>query len=402
MKALVIAPQPFFSYRGTPFSVYYRTLITAELGVQVDLLTYGQGQDVNIPGVQVIRIPGFRFLGAVKIGPSWLKLFFDVFITIWAIVLLSTNKYKFVQAHEEAGFICWFLKPIFKFKLVYDMHSSLPEQLTNFKFTKLALVVKTFRFLEYACLRSAEVTITICPSLYSYACQVVGSNQLVTLIENSIFEDVHLQPEPDSQQSLNELAIAHPFVIYAGTLEPYQGLDVLIRAFQTVLAERPDLHLLIVGGTKEQVRYYTNLAQESGLAQHCTFTGSVAPTVARQYANRAAVQVSCRVSGTNVPLKVYEMLARRVPIVATDIYSHTQVLNQDVAFLVEPEPLPMAHGLLAALKPNGDSKRRVANAYQLYERKYSRRIYKDKMKFVLDYLDAGKQSVTPLAFEKIK
>jgi glycosyltransferase involved in cell wall biosynthesis len=402
MKALVIAPQPFFSYRGTPFSVYYRTLITAEFGVQVDLLTYGQGQDVNIPGVRVIRIPGFKFLGAVKIGPSWLKLFFDIFITIWAIFLLSTNKYKFVQAHEEAGFICWFLKPIFKFKLIYDMHSSLPEQLTNFKFTKLALVVKFFRFLEHACLRSADVTITICPSLYSYACQIVGSNQLVTLIENSIFEEVHLQPESYSQQSLNELAIAHPFVIYAGTLEPYQGLDVLIRAFQTVLAERPDLHLLIVGGTEEQVRYYTNLAEEIGLAQHCIFTGNVAPTVARQYANRAVVQISCRVSGTNVPLKVYEMLARRVPIVATDIYSHTQVLNEDVAFLVKPEPLPMAHGILTALKPNGDSKRRVVNAYHLYERKYSRRIYKDKMKFVLDYLDAGKQSVTPLAFEKIK
>ena len=58
MKALVIAPQPFFSPRGTPFSVYYRTLVTAQLGVQIDLLTYGEGQDVEIPGVRIIRIPG--------------------------------------------------------------------------------------------------------------------------------------------------------------------------------------------------------------------------------------------------------------------------------------------------------------------------------------------------------
>ena len=78
LKALVIAPQPFFSPRGTPFSVYYRTLITAELGVQVDLLTYGQGQDVDIPGVRLIRIPGFKFLGPVKVGPSGLKFFLDV------------------------------------------------------------------------------------------------------------------------------------------------------------------------------------------------------------------------------------------------------------------------------------------------------------------------------------
>ena len=78
MKALVIAPQPFFSPRGTPFSVYYRTLVTAELGVEVDLLTYGEGQDVDIPGVRIIRIPRFSFLGNAKVGPSVLKLFLDV------------------------------------------------------------------------------------------------------------------------------------------------------------------------------------------------------------------------------------------------------------------------------------------------------------------------------------
>ena len=58
MKALVIAPQPFFSPRGTPFSVYYRTMVTAELGVEIDFLTYGEGQDVDIPGVRIMRSSG--------------------------------------------------------------------------------------------------------------------------------------------------------------------------------------------------------------------------------------------------------------------------------------------------------------------------------------------------------
>jgi hypothetical protein len=70
MRALVIAPQPFFSPRGTPFSVYYRTLVTAECGVHVDLLTYGQGEDIDIPAVRIIRIPRLGLLGPVKVGPS--------------------------------------------------------------------------------------------------------------------------------------------------------------------------------------------------------------------------------------------------------------------------------------------------------------------------------------------
>ena len=36
-RVLVVAPQPFFSPRGTPFSVYYRTLVTAEQGVPEQL-----------------------------------------------------------------------------------------------------------------------------------------------------------------------------------------------------------------------------------------------------------------------------------------------------------------------------------------------------------------------------
>jgi len=68
MKALVIAPQPFFSPRGTPFSVYYRTQVMSELGVKIDLLTYGLGQDVDIPNVRIIRIPHLRWLGPVKVG----------------------------------------------------------------------------------------------------------------------------------------------------------------------------------------------------------------------------------------------------------------------------------------------------------------------------------------------
>ena len=131
MRALVIAPQPFFSPRGTPFSVYYRTLVSSELGIKIDFLTYGEGQDVNIPNVSIIRIPRFKFLGNVKIGPSPLKLFLDIFIIAKMLSLLIRNKYDFVHAHEESVFFARFMKPLFGFKLIYDMHSSLPQQLTN-------------------------------------------------------------------------------------------------------------------------------------------------------------------------------------------------------------------------------------------------------------------------------
>jgi glycosyltransferase involved in cell wall biosynthesis len=397
MKALVIAPQPFFSCRGTPLSVYYRTSITAELGVQIDLLTYGEGQDVDIPGVRIIRIPRFRFLGNVKIGPSWLKLFLDFFLIFWTIALLLKNKYQFVHAHEEAVFICYFLKPFFKFKLIYDMHSSLPEQLINFKFTKSKLLIEIFRALEKGCLRNAEAIITICPSLYHYAKRIISSNQLVILIENSVVEEVKIsnQPQPHKRLSrarLNSLSEKR-LVVYAGTLEPYQGIDILLSAFQYAIAQEPDLFLLVIGGTKEQIEYYSHLADRSGVSQHCAFTGNISLKAAKDYLDRAAVQISSRISGKNTPLKVYDQLTRSIPIVATNIDCHRQVLNEEVAFLVKPEPHAMAQGILAALKPDGEGQQRAMNAQRLYEQKYSRRIYKDKMRYVLENLNVLQKDI---------
>lgn len=191
-KYLVIAPQPFFTPRGTPFSVYYRTLITAELGAQVDLLTYGEGEDIDIPGVRIIRTVSLRAFGSVKIGPSYLKLLLDVFIFIWTIGLLFCNRYQVVHAHEEAIFISVLLKPIFKFKLIYDMHSSLPEQLINFKFTTFQPLINLFQWLEKKSLNASDATITICPALYNYACGLVDDLNKVFLIENSIFDEVRL------------------------------------------------------------------------------------------------------------------------------------------------------------------------------------------------------------------
>jgi glycosyltransferase involved in cell wall biosynthesis len=390
MKALVISPQPFFSYRGTPLSVYYRTLMMAELGVQVDVLTYGEGQNVDIPGVRIIRIPRFKPLGNVSIGPSRLKLFLDIFITLWAIGLLLTNRgkhrYQFVHTHEEAVFIGCVLKPLFRFKLIYDMHSSLPEQLINFKFTTSQFLINFFKRLEAVSLQTSDAIITVCPSLYDYATRIVGSSERVALIENSIFEEIQLAGKRDRPPVFHQHWHQKRWIVYAGTLEPYQGIDILIQAFQRLLVADQHLMLMIVGGTPTQVEQYAELAGQLGLEQHCHFTGRVSPNQARYYSSRAAVQISCRISGTNVPLKIYELLASGIPMVATKIPAHTQILNDDIAFMVNPNPEDMAKGIQAALATDGAGEHRAANAQRFYDRHYARRFYKEKLQQVLDDL----------------
>ena len=55
MRILMIAPEPFFEPRGTPFSEFHRIRALTALGHQVDLVTYPFGQDVSMPGLRVFR-----------------------------------------------------------------------------------------------------------------------------------------------------------------------------------------------------------------------------------------------------------------------------------------------------------------------------------------------------------
>lgn len=395
MKILVVAPQPFFSWRGTPFSVYYRTLITCELGNEADVLTYGEGMDVDIPGCRLVRIPNFPWLGPVRTGPSALKLFLDVFMLVWTVALLLRRRYDVVHAHEEAVFWCRWLKPLFGFRLVYDMHSSLPQQLHNFEFTSLRIVHWLFEALEASAIRASDAVIAICPSLRDYARTLTQASDKVVLIENSLFEPVRvLDPtrEPPAAEEVPAAGLPGDYhrwrsgraqnrvVAYAGTLEPYQGIDRLIEAFALVARQLPDAGLLLIGGQPGQVATCRAQIDALGIGNEVFLTGQLPQREAQRLVASATACISPRFSGDNTPLKIYQLMASGVPMIATRIQSHTQVLDDDIAALTGTTCEELAAGIVEVLLHPDNAKDRAERALIRYAEQYSRPVYVSRMR----------------------
>jgi glycosyltransferase involved in cell wall biosynthesis len=406
MKLLIVAPQPFFTPRGTPFSVYYRTKVTGELGHDADLLTYGQGADVDIPGCRLVRIPKFAEFGQIPIGPSFLKLFLDCFMIVWTIGLLLRHRYDVVHAHEEAVFWCRWLKPVFRFRLIYDMHSSLPEQLDNFQYTRSRIIHWIFTKLEESAVRAADSVVVICPALRDHALTLTTDRAKVTLIENSLFDPVKLthndpgcsdraaagtftNPTSGPMPGLTEWIASRSrerLISYAGTLEVYQGIDKLLDAFARVRESIPDAGLLIIGGTDSEVSALRDLAARLGLRDSAYFTGTVPQAKAQRLVSITAVSVSPRFAGHNTPMKIYQLMAAEVPLVATDIESHSQVLNGDIAILAEPTTTGLADAIIRALGDPQASRAMAARARAWYEAHYSRDVYSEKMRKLFEAL----------------
>jgi glycosyltransferase involved in cell wall biosynthesis len=395
MKVLVVAPQPFFTPRGTPFSVYYRTKVTCELGHEVDLLTYGQGADVEIPGCRIVRIPAFRWLGPVRVGPSFLKLFLDCFMVLWTIGLLLRHRHDVVHAHEEAIFWCRWLKPIFRFNFIHDMHSSLPQQLSNFEFTRLRIVHWIFEVLERSSARAAEAVVTVCPALHDYAKTLTSKHKKILLIENTLADPVNLKQNDDApleQRGDAERASVGTaerwmytrnrdhLVAYAGTLEVYQGIDRLLEAFSVVIRQLPDAGLLVVGGRPAEVNEYRALAARLGLGGTVHFTGQVSQPEAQRLVEHAAASISPRFAGNNTPMKIYHLMAAGIPLVATRIESHTQVLNDDIAVLADISTGALAEAVVKVLSAPEEAHAMAARAKAWYLEHYSRDAYTAKMR----------------------
>src|SRR5262245_54797070 len=95
MHILMIAPEPFFEPRGTPFSEFHRIRALTTLGHTVDLVTYPFGRNVEMPGLTIHRCLRPPFVRHVRIGPSWTKVPLDLALALTACRLALTRRYPF-------------------------------------------------------------------------------------------------------------------------------------------------------------------------------------------------------------------------------------------------------------------------------------------------------------------
>jgi glycosyltransferase involved in cell wall biosynthesis len=180
----------------------------------------------------------------------------------------------------------------------------------------------------------------------------------------------------------------HRVILYAGTFEAYQGLDLLVDASKEVIRTRKNVRFLCVGGNETQIGRMKFLAHERGVAEYFIFPGIVPPEEVDSFFRIASILISPRIAGTNTPLKIYSYLRSGVPILATKIVSHTQVLTDDVALLVEPHPESLGSGVLRLLEDAPLCGQLAENALRLAKTSYSADAYHEKIAQVFAFLAA--------------
>ncbi len=375
MHILMIAPEPFFEPRGTPFSEYHRIRALIELGHTVDLVTYPFGENVTMPGLRVFRCRRPPFIRRVRIGPSMAKVPLDLSLAASAFRRAVGGRYDAVHSHEEGAAIGMVLAALLGVPHLYDMHSSLPQQLGNFKYSRSWLLRRAFEIFERAAVRRSRVVIVICAELERLVREIDPSSQPV-LIENApgAGEPGALRGRSGVRAAF-DLAPSTPLVLYTGTFEAYQGLDLLFDSAADVVRARPDVRFLLAGGRPDQLQKARRELARLGLERHVLLVGERPAAEIPSLLDAADVLVSPRSRGTNTPLKIYQYLRSGRPIVATRLLTHTQVLTDDIAILTRATPADFATGILQAIADPERAAHIGARAAELAATKYSYAAY---------------------------
>jgi glycosyltransferase involved in cell wall biosynthesis len=261
----MLAPEPFFEPRGTPFSEYHRIKALGELGHHVDLVTYPIGRDVDLPNLTIYRSPRPPLVRKVPIGPSVTKAVLDALMLFTILRRALTTRYDAIHSHEEMGLIGVWLGKWLRIPHLYDMHSSLPQQLSNFKYSRSATLRRAFLWAEDRMVHGSQVVITICRELQDTVEQM-GVGDRALLIENVMGGDVEDAPSlsPSDVRPRYAVPAEAPLALYTGTFEAYQGLDLLMQAAARIAQTHPSARVLVVGGEPAQVAEARAKAEAGG------------------------------------------------------------------------------------------------------------------------------------------
>jgi len=374
LRILLLAPHPFFQNRGTPIAVRLLLETLGPAGHQVDLLTYHEGEDLTIPNVTIKRIPSPPGIRDLPPGPSWKKLICDAVMTVQALRLARRNGYDLVHAVEESVFMAVLIKRLVGTPYVYDMDSCLSEQIIE-KFKALSPLGGLMKFFEARAVKNSVGVLAVCRSLEEKARSFDPAKLIHRLEDISLLDREEAGPTPSAEL----LSLAGPAVMYVGNLERYQGIDLLLESFKLALKAVPEAQLVIIGGSPKDVAKYQETARRMGLEDHSHFLGPRPSSLLGHFLRQAEVVVSPRTQGQNTPMKIYSYLDSGRPLLATRLATHTQVLDQEIARLVEPEPESMARGLVELLQDGRLRSSLAARARERVKEEYSWAAFQRKL-----------------------
>lgn len=238
------------------------------------------------------------------------------------------------------------------------------------------------RQLETHAARSADAVAVICEGLRQDLIRRGIAADKIFVSPNGVDLELFGDPPPPDAVLRRSLGLDGAEVVgFIGSFYDYEGLDDLIAAMPLLVAERPDAHLLLVGGGPMEDALRAQRAVSS-VADRIHFVGRVPHEEVERYYGLIDILVyprkAMRLTELVTPLKPLEAMAQRRLVAASDVGGHRELIEHGVTGTLFPpdDPAALADALadMFADRAGWELRRQVARAFVERDRNWSSNI----------------------------
>jgi len=387
MKVLHILYQSLPNISGS--SIRSRDILNNQLKIGVEpIVITSPFQNPKTNGASVEEIDGIKYYRTFSnknelVNENKSSLFLQI-KKFFRIIRFSLKIFKIAKneqvdvIHAHAMFFCAIAGKITSIilnkPLIYEVRSLWEER---FKKNNIFhyLIFSFITFLETFCMFLADHIIAINQNLkIELQKRLLLNNRKITVVENA----VDLERVVDSGINRNKLVFG-----YVGTISPIEGLDLLIKAFNSVGISNK----LLIFGTGIELENLKNLSIENC---NIIFKGQVSNSEIFKAYNQIDIIVNPRKSSylTNsvTPLKTLEAMAHKKIVLASDVGGMKELVKDgENGFLFRSDSIEALKKVLCEIIERDDLKEIKENAYKyifndrnwLENAKLYKRIYSD-------------------------
>ncbi len=274
----------------------------------------GDKKHNTVHGANVYRITERKLeeKGALDYLVAVLKFF--ILSCYWVTKLHFRKRYDIIHVHSVPDFEVFaaLVPKLLGAKIILDIHDIVPEfYAQKFSVNQNSLIVKALKLIEKISIKFSN--------------HVIIANDLWRdkLIKRSIREDKCTTllnfPDPKIFKRKNHVKYSNFTLIYHGLLAKHQGLDIAIKAVNSLKDEIPLLELVIYGKGPDRQRL-GNLTKEMHLEDRIIFNDSVPVDLIPDIISKAHIGVVPKrggdFSGEAFSTKILEFIAVGVPVIA--------------------------------------------------------------------------------------
>jgi 1,2-diacylglycerol 3-alpha-glucosyltransferase len=377
LRLCLLAACPFPANHGTPGSIRELSEALHERGHEVRVVTYHMGQDIPIAGPHLHRITPLTRESGVVVGPTSRRPLYDLQMVFEAIQVIRRHRVDVVHAHGyEAALVGWLCKLATGVPVVYSGHNTMADELHTYDFIRPQFVAHGLaRLLDAFVPRLGNRCIPHSQNIDKFLRGMGLGHRTDPVVNFGI--NVEAVSRGDGQRVKREYGLGDgPVVMYAGVMDQFQRVDLLLDAMVPVLRSQPQAKLLLVV-TIDQPKHLENIRAHIarlGIGGQVVITAPQDFSALPDFLQACDVAVVPRPGAPGFPIKLLNYMSARKACVMFNSSASRLQHGRNAYLVAEDTSAALGAAIVDVLEDESLREQLAAGGYDFVRANHDRRL----------------------------